>query len=141
MTGPYALGNFFTNEDGKLPSFVDKIEDFPHMRILRLKGKLVTSIIPEMTAFFEKPKRGQGELNKNLLIELRKVTEVDSAALAQLVRILATLKQKKYRLGFFNVPEKPRAMLEILKLDQVFLIFESETQAFKQVLLWSEEWE
>jgi len=135
------LGEFFSNEDGVLPLFIHTIDNFPHVRIVHLKGSLDSSVIPAMTRFFEKARHSQGRLNKNVILDLKKVTQVDTAALAQLLKIFATLKQKRYRLALMNMPETIRGMIEILRLDHVFLLLESDKKAYEEILAWSSEWE
>jgi anti-anti-sigma factor len=131
---------FFSNEKGDLPSFIHGIDDFPHCKMVYLKGRLDRSASAEMEYFFIKAQKNPGLLNKDVLLDFRKVEEIDTASIAQLLKILALLKKNHHKLGLFNVQERMRSQLEILKLDSVFQVFNSNTEALKEVLKWSEEW-
>ena len=60
--------------------------------------------------------------------------------MAGLVEVLAALKRKNFKLGLMNVPDSFKGMLEILKLENIFLIFQSESIALSEILAWSKEW-
>ena len=134
------LGRFFTNENGQFPSFVDAIDSFEHVKIVRLKGRLDSQASGEMGYFFKKVQKSPGQLDRSVLLDFRKVESVETTAIAQLLKILTLLKKKNYRLGLFNVPEIMSGMLEVLKLENVFQIFDSKAKAYKAILEWSHEW-
>lgn len=134
------LAEFFHNDKGKLPFFIDKVEDFPHLKIVRLRGDLDATTIAEIQAFTKKAKKKGIPLNKNLILDLRKVARVDTAAIAQLLHIFSQLKQKKQRMGIINAPDALKDMIGILKLDDVFLTFESQNKALSEIIAWSEDW-
>ena len=134
------LAQFFFNEEKKWPSFIDSVEDFPHLRIVRLRGNLDTKSMGDIQSFMKKAKKKAGLFNKSVILDLRKVEHVDTAGVAHLLKVFSDLKQKKYRLGIMNVPENLRNMIGILKLDDIFLTFESEKKALKEILAWSQDW-
>ena len=133
--------SFFWSKKPKIPSFVEIVEDYPHLKIVRLKGYLDVSTVSEVQYFLQAAKKTRSFLNKSVLLDLKNVARVDSAVIAGLVKVLSELKQKNFKLGLMNVPDGFKGILEILKLENVFLIFESEKIAFSEILAWSEEWE
>jgi anti-anti-sigma factor len=124
-----------------LPSFIQSIDDFEHMKIVYLKGNLDSAASADMDYFFKKEQKTPAQLNKSFLLDFRKVENVDSAGIAQLFKLLTLLKKKKYRLGLINLPDRVQGMLEILKLDKAFHIFETRTQALEEIRRWSEGWD
>ena len=135
------LGDFFYNTKGEMPSFIESVDEYPHLKIVKLKGWLDHTTVPEVQFYLKKAKKNRGVLNKNVLLDLKNVASVDTAAIAGLLQVLSELKQKNYKLGLMNVPETMRDHLKILKLDEIFLVFESENKAFREILAWSEGWQ
>ncbi len=131
---------FFQNGEEKLPSFVESVDDYPHLKIVRLKGRLDISTIQDVQAFLQNTKKKEGRVNKSVLLDLKYVADVDSAAIAGFIKVLSKLKQRNFKLGLMNIPESFKSMLQILKLENVFVIFESEKKAFREILAWSEDW-
>ena len=132
---------FFKNDNEMMPYFVESMDDYPHLKIVKLKGRLDISTIQDVQSFLQRTKKKENRINKSVLLDLKQVAEVDSAAVAGFVEVLSKLKQKNFKLGLMNVPDNLRSMLQILKLESVFVIFESEKKAFNQILAWSEEWD
>ena len=135
------MPKFFENSKEKIPPFVESMDDYPHLKIVKLKGYLDISMVQEVQAFLEDTKKKEDRINKSVLLDLKNVAEVDSATVASFVKVLSKLRQKKFRLGLMNIPESLKHMLQILKLEDVFAVFESEKKAFSEILAWSEEWD
>lgn len=133
--------NFFKNGKEVIPACVESVDDYPHLKIVKLKGCLDISTIQDMQLFLQNTKKKEDRINKSVLLDLKNVVDVDSAGIAGLVKVLSRLKQKNFKLGLMNIPENLRGMLQILKLENVFFIFESEKKAFSEILAWSEEWD
>lgn len=135
-----APGGVFDEKDA-LPPFIDKIQDFPHVKMVHLKGVLDSAASVEMKRFFDRAKKVSGELDKSVILDFRKVERVETPAIAELLKMLVQLNKKKYRFGLLNVSDSVAGMLQILKLDKVFHIFPSKSEAFRQIIDWSREWE
>ena len=135
------FGKFFQHSKDKTPSFIESVENYTHLKIVRLKGYLDNSTVSEVQNFLQKAKKNEMLLNKSVLLDLKNVAQVDSAAVAGLVKVLDELKQKNFKLGLMNIPDSLKGMLQIMRLENIFLVFESEKKAFNEILAWSEEWE
>ncbi len=123
------------------PAFVRGIDDLKHLKMIRLQGRLDNATIPSLTEFFERERSAHGTLDKDIVLDFRKVEFVETAAVAQLLKISATLKEKRHHLGLLHVPDMMQDMLKILKVDHAFVIFHSQREAFDSVLRWSDEWQ
>ena len=124
----------------KVPSFLESLDDYPHLKIVKLKGRLDISMIKDIQSFLQDTKKKEGRINKSILLDLTYVAEVDTAVIAGFIKVLSKLKEKNFKLGLMNIPNSLRSMLQILKLENVFAVFESEKKAFREILAWSEEW-
>ena len=131
---------FFGNSNERMPSFVESVDDYPHLKIVKLKGRLDISTIQGVQSFLQSAKKRESRVNKSILLDLTHVADVDSAAIAGFIEVLSKLKQKNFKLGLMNIPDSLRSMLQILRLENMFVIFESEKKAFSEILAWSEEW-
>ena len=131
---------FFRNGNQETPAFVESVDDYPHLKIIKLKGYLDISMIKDMQLFLQNTKKKESRVNKSILLDLEHVADVDSAVIAGFIKILSKLKEKNFRLGFLNIPDSLRSMLQILRLENMFVVFESEKIAFREILAWSEEW-
>jgi anti-sigma B factor antagonist len=64
-----------------------------------------------------------------VLVDLGRVTYMDSSGLAALVEALQRLSNAGGKLGLFGLRQSVRHIFEIARLDQVFRIFPDETAA------------
>jgi anti-anti-sigma regulatory factor len=101
--------------------FVDRFEEVGNVRILRFKGPIDRTTLPEILKI-KKVLERQDDLNKNnVIIDFKKITHVDSAAIAALL----------IELGLVNVTEELKIMLDIFKAGKLFMIFDSEEAALQ----------
>src|SRR5262245_14728701 len=96
-----------------LPPFIDSVQEFPHLRIVKLQGELDTRAMTVAQDYLKKTKEDV-ILAKSVVLDLRKVNRVDTVAIAGLVQVLAGLKKKKFRLAIMNAPDALKDQLEIL---------------------------
>ncbi len=135
------LSDFLSNDKGQLPSFSEKVSDEPHLKVVTLQGDIGHAAIQEVQDFLKKASKNHMALNKSVLLDLRKVTHVDTAAIAGLLKVLSALKQKKFRLAIMNAPDALKDQLEILRLDKIVSVLDSHKKTFSEILAWSEEWD
>jgi len=65
------------------------------------------------------------EQNKSLLIDLEKVSYIDSSGVASLVEGYQTAKKQSLKFGLVGISDAAMSVLKLARLDQVFPIFES----------------
>jgi len=111
------------------PVYLDTIEDKGEVFLVRLKGDLDMNVLggdrEKMTAVIE----AMHLYTKNILIDFKKVTNTDSATVAALLGRLLDIEKEKKRIALFNIPEHFRQLIEILKVEHNFLIYDSESTA------------
>ena len=86
--------------------------------VVELAGDVDLSCSPELRAtILESLERG-----RNLLIDLAKVTYIDSSGVASLVEGYQTAKKRKLRFGLVGVSDAALSVLKLARLDKVFPI-------------------
>jgi anti-anti-sigma factor len=128
------------DKSNRWPGFIDDVDEFAHLIMVKLKGDLDYAVVPEVTRFLDRSDSGRQLTKKSVVFDLRKVEKVDTAVVAQLVVVLSKLKERNFKLGLINVPDRLQSMVQILKLDKVLKIFPTKTDAFIEIRSWSEDW-
>lgn len=123
-----------------LPTFIEKVDDFPHLRIVKLRGEIDHRTLTEVQDRLKKIKPDDVLLSKSVVLDLRKVERVDTSAIAGLLKVLSGLKKKNFKLAVMNAPDSVKDQLAILKLDTVVSVFDSKLSTFSEIIKWSEDW-
>lgn len=96
--------------------------------ICRLEGEIDFNNSPDLRKSFIKLIENQA---KKVILDLEKVTYVDSSGLATLVEMLQKLKNSDGQLKLTNLQEKVRSVFEITKLEKIFEIYSQTQQAIE----------
>ena len=94
--------------------------------IFQVSGEINISTSPELRRLFEK----QGA--KRVVVDLEKVSYIDSSGLATLVEMLKKTKSQNGSLGLAGMSDKVKSLFEITKLDKLFAIYPNRSQAVTQ---------
>jgi anti-sigma B factor antagonist len=65
------------------------------------------------------------EEDKNLLVDLAKVSYIDSSGVASLVEGYQTAKKQSLKFGLVGISDAAMSVLKLARLDQVFPIYDS----------------
>lgn len=68
-----------------------------------------------------------------VLVNLTGVAYMDSSGIATLVEGLKAAQTRKANFGLFGLTKNTRSVLELVRLDKVFKIFETEDDAVRQL--------
>jgi len=126
------LREFFNFEKQAKLSFLKQIEENDNLQIIRLKGPVDRDSLPELERLNKKAAGKAGFLKKNILIDFKDVTHVDSATIAVLIQILSRLKHENHKMGLINVTPELRDMLGISRVSDLFCVYDSEEKALKE---------
>ena len=97
--------------------------------ILDLRGRIT---LGEAVGAFRDEIRGLlANKQKNILLNLAKVSHVDSCGLGELVGLFTTVTTRDGQLKLLNLRNRIRALLQITKLDTVFETFTDEKAALR----------
>jgi anti-sigma B factor antagonist len=95
--------------------------------VFAISGEINITTSPDLKKMFEK------QLAKKLLVDLEKVTYVDSSGLATLVEILKKTRATGGQLGLSGMTDKVKSLFEITKLDKLFRIFRNQQEALAAI--------
>jgi len=111
------------------PVYLDTIEDKGDVFLVRLKGDVDMEVLAsnrdKMTAVINV----MNLYTKNILLDFKKVTHTDSATVAALLSRLIDIEKTKHRIGLFNIPDQLRQLIDVLKVQHNFLIYDNEPSA------------
>lgn len=96
--------------------------------VCRLEGEIDFNNSPELRKSFIKLIEDQA---RKVILDLEKVTYIDSSGLATLVEMLQKLKNSSGRLKLANLQEKVKSVFEITKLEKIFEIYPQIQQAIE----------
>ena len=122
------------NKSPEQPPYLESLDELEKVRIARLKGNIDQEMVPIIEQRIEDNRKKEGMIiDKNIIIDYARVDKVDTAAIAfHLVRLKETEAAGK-RVGFINVSEQLKAMLDMFKQGATFRIYASEEEAISEL--------
>ena len=103
-----------------------KIEAKSGLTVCYVEGEIDINTSPGIKKQFDKL---IGSKTPKIIVNLTKVTYVDSSGLATLVEILKNMRSYGGRLRLSNMSPKIKSLFEITKLEKLFEIIASEEDA------------
>ena len=94
--------------------------------IFQVNGEINISTSPDLKKHFEK------QPSKKVVVDLEKVSYIDSSGLATLVEMLKKMKSQGGSLGLAGMSDKVKSLFEITKLDRLFSIYQNKQDAVTQ---------
>ena len=122
----------FSDKDETPPLSISGVEDYPTMRIVRLRGPIDQTSVSELERFRRWVANHRGFKHKHILLDFRHVTHTDTAAVAQIVRAVSELKTAHFRLGAIHLSEEVRSMFQVLKVEKWIEVFDNESDALAE---------
>lgn len=113
----------------KPPVYLDTIEDKGEVFLVHLKGDIDKDVLAENRQKMTDVIEMMNLYTKNILVDFRKVTHTDSATVAALLGRLLDIEKHKKRIGLYNIPQDFLNLIQVLKVEHNFLIFEDEKVA------------
>jgi anti-sigma B factor antagonist len=95
--------------------------------VFQVAGEINISTSPELKKQFEK------QPLKKVVVDLEKVSYIDSSGLATLVEMLKKTKSQGGSLGLSGLSDKVKSLFEITKLDKLFLVTKTQDEAVGKV--------
>lgn len=103
-----------------------KVENKNGLSVCYVEGEIDINSAPAIKKSFDKL---LGSKAPKIIINLSKVTYVDSSGLATLVEILKNMRSYGGKLRLTNLSTKIKSLFEITKLEKLFDIMPSEEEA------------
>ncbi len=104
-----------------------KVSQVDEIAIYQVNGEINISTSPDLKKQFEK------QSSKKVVVNLEKVTYIDSSGLATLVEMLKKTRSQGGALGLAGMSDKVKSLFEITKLDKLFLIFPNQDEAVSKI--------
>jgi anti-anti-sigma factor len=119
----------FFDRDETAPFSIESVEDYPTIRIVRLRGAIDQATVTEIERFRKWVARHHGFKHKHILLDFKNVTHVDTAAVAQILQAVAELKAAHFRLVAVHLNDTVRGMFQVLKVEKWIALYENESDA------------
>ena len=123
--------NIFKDKKGKVLPFIKEIEDISNLSIIKLSGPIDANTIPIIKN--NSKKKIKQYLNKNILIDFKDATHVDSSTLGSLLDILIVLKQNYRKLGLINVNPVLKEYIKIANLKSIICVYSTIEEALEDM--------
>jgi len=123
--------NIFKRKKGKSLPFVKGVKETSNLIIVKLSGVMDANTIPIIRGNY-KHEIKQG-LDKNVLLDFKEVTHVDSSTLASLLQAMSELKQKHRKLGLVNANHALKEYIAIAKLEFIIYVYDSIDEALEDM--------
>ena len=127
------MTKFFKKGPKDKPPYLDRIEESPRLSIVRLKGRIDQAMVPVIDARIKANRKAGSKIDKNVLLDFAKVEHVDSATIVFHLIRLKEYEEKGFKIGFINVTDELKTMLEIYKENDAFKIYSSEAEAVREM--------
>ena len=107
------------------------------MIIVQMGGDLIASTLPQSREMIDELIE-KHEIKKRthlkILVDYEQVTDVDSAAIANILDRINEHKKNHHTIAFVNVSEEFKSIIEIHKLEDEILIFDSREEAIAALM-------
>ena len=94
--------------------------------IVYINGEIDITTSPDVRKFFDRITKDK---SSKIVINLAKVSYIDSSGLATLVEGLQRMRSYGGKMRLTNLSDKVKSLFEITKLEKLFEIFPEETKA------------
>jgi len=119
----------FASNDETAPFSIAALEDYPTIRIVRLRGSIDQKTVTDLEHFRKWVEKHRGFKHKHVLLDFKNVTHIDTSAVAEIIQTVSELKTAHFRLGAINLNETVRSMFQVLKVEKLVAIYDNESEA------------
>lgn len=98
--------------------------------VLEIEGVMDAEHSSQIKKFFSQV---QEEGEKNIVLDLNKVSFIDSTGLGILISLMRHLNEQEGRLRLSGLQDEVKSIFEITRLFRVFEIFQSVEQAIQEI--------
>ena len=121
----------FFDKDETAPQSISSIEDYPTIRIVRLRGSIDQQTVSEIERFRKWVAKRRNFKHKHILLDFTHVTHVDTSAVAQILQAVSELKTAHFRLGATHLNDTVRGMFQVLKVEKWIALYDNESDALE----------
>lgn len=123
----------FRKRKKEKPPYLDRIDEFPKLDIVRLKGRLDKNMVPVVEERIRENRKLGSKIEKNVVLDFAKVEHVDSALIASHVIHMKEYQEKGFEIAFINVTKEWKVLADIFKGNAKFKIYPTEADAVREL--------
>lgn len=114
-----------------MPTHIKSLEFYKGVTIVRITGSVTLDNLAEAHAEYKAKLKDKPV--KNILFDLKEVSDVDTSSLAALIDLFKYMKthQTGEKIGLINISKKMKDILTISKTEKLFHIYPTEEKAVK----------
>ena len=127
-----SVADIFRDEKGKLLPSIKETKRLNQTTIVRFQGVIDSSTIPIISKNIKSEMKIH--LDRNILLDFRAATHIDSSTLAYMISLLNQLKEKDRKLGLINTSSDMDNYLDIEKVRSLVHVFKNEKEALKSLM-------
>ncbi len=112
-------------------TYIKTIDSYKGVTVIRLKGSITSQTLEDARSEFRSKTK---DLKiKNILFDLKLVTETDTSGIAVLIDLFRVMKTRQMgdKIALINVPKKIKDLFVISKAKEFFKTYPSEAKAIK----------
>ena len=123
----------FSDREEQAPLSISSVEDYPSIRIVRLRGPIDQNTVTELERFRKWVAKHQGFRHKHILLDFRDVSHIDTSAVAEIIQAVSELKSAHFKLGAIHLSERVIGMFQVLKVEKMIVLYKNESEALEDM--------
>jgi anti-anti-sigma factor len=114
-------------------SHIKSLEFYKGVTIVRITGSVTFDNLASAQAEYKEKLRDKPA--KNILFDLRDVSDTDTSGIAALIELFKHMKanQTGEKIGLINISQKMKDLLDVLKTAPLFNVYSTEEKAIKDL--------
>lgn len=121
------IPEIFRDKKGQPLLCIKEIKRLENLTIVRFKGSIDSSTIPDIEKY------EKNELDRNILLDFKDVSHIDTSTVATLILLLNDLKKSHRKLGIINATEQLISVLTIERVGTLIHIYKDEKEALREL--------
>jgi len=127
-----SVADIFRDEKGRLLPSIKEIKRLSQTTIVRFQGMIDSSTIPIISKNIKSEMKRY--LDKNILLDFKEATNIDSSTLAYMISLLSQLKKRDRKLGLINTNSDMDNYLDIERVRSLVHVYKNEKEALKSLM-------
>lgn len=124
--------DIFRDEKGKLLPSIKEIKRLNQTTIVRFQGVIDSSTIPIISKNIKSEMKIY--LDRNILLDFKEATHIDSSTLAYMISLLSQLKERDRKLGLINTSFEMENYLDIERVRSLVHVYKNEKEALRNLM-------
>ena len=127
-----SVADIFRDEKGKLLPSIKEIKRLKQTTIVRFQGMIDSSTILVISKNIKSEMKIY--LDRNILLDFKDATHIDSSTLAYMISLLNQLKKRDRKLGLINIHSEMDSYLDIANVKSLVHVYKNEKEALKSLM-------